>query len=92
MRIIFVCMMTQTKKRADDDDGEDEEEKRTLDSSDYFYTRQEARNSSSRHEFRVQGSAKMWSLGCVNSRLVARASQETGFTQPRAHFLSDPCL
>ena len=83
--------MTQTKKRADDD-GEDEEEKRTLDSSDYFYTRQEARNSSSRHEFPVQGSAKRWSLGCVNSRMAARASQETGFTQPRAHLIADVCI
>ena len=39
----------------------------------------------------VQGSAKRWSLGCVNSPPTARGSQETRFTQPRAHLLADPC-
>ena len=31
----------------------------------------------------LQGPAEEWSLGCVNSCLAARASQEVGFTQPR---------
>ena len=39
----------------------------------------------------VQGSAKRWDLGCVNSLPVAGGSQETGFTQPRDHLLADPC-
>ena len=30
----------------------------------------------------IQGSAKRWALGCVNSRPAARGSQEAGFTQP----------
>ena len=32
---------------------------------------------------KLQGWAKVCSLGCVNSRPVARGSQEAGFTQPR---------
>ena len=32
--------------------------------------------------YRIQGWAKEWSLGSVNSRPAARASQETGLTQP----------
>ena len=32
--------------------------------------------------FIVQGWEKEWSLGCVNSRPVARGSREAGFTQP----------
>ena len=40
----------------------------------------------------VQGSTNEWSLGCVNSRPVARGSQEAGFTQPTDHFLADPCM
>ena len=32
-----------------------------------------------------------WALGCVNSRLVARGSQEAGFTQPRAHLTAHLC-
>ena len=39
----------------------------------------------------VQGSAKRRALGCVNSPLVARGSQEVGITQPRDHSLADPC-
>ena len=42
-------------------------------------------------QVRVQGWAKEWSIGCVNSRPVARGSQEAGFTQPREHLLADPC-
>ena len=41
---------------------------------------------------RVQGWAKVWSLGCVNSRPAARGIQEAGFTQPRDHYLADPCI
>ena len=33
----------------------------------------------------IQGWAKEWSLGCVNSRPAARRSQEAVFTQPRDH-------
>ena len=42
----------------------------------------------------LQGSAERWSLGCVNTRPVARGSREAGFTQPMVamvHFLADPC-
>ena len=39
----------------------------------------------------VQGWAKKWSLGCVNSLPAARGSQEARFTQPRAHLLDNPC-
>ena len=41
----------------------------------------------------VQGSAKMWVLGCVNlpPADMDRGSQEAGFTQSRAHLLADPC-
>ena len=39
----------------------------------------------------IQGWAKEWSLGCVNSRPVARGSQEAGFTQPRDHSFSQRC-
>ena len=38
------------------------------------------------------GSAKRWSLGCMNLLPVAKGSQEVEFTQPRAHFLADPCM
>ena len=41
--------------------------------------------------YHVQGSAKRWALGCVNSPSAARVSQEAGFTQPRAHLLADSC-
>ena len=40
----------------------------------------------------VQGSAKRWALGCVNSNPVARGSQEARFKQPRDNFLADPCI
>ena len=40
----------------------------------------------------IQGWAKEWSLGCVNSPPAARESQEAGFTQPRVHFLAHPCM
>ena len=40
---------------------------------------------------RVQDWAKEWFIGCVTSRPAARGIQEAGFTQPRAHFLADPC-
>ena len=33
----------------------------------------------------IQGSAKRWALGWVNSAPMARGSQEAGFTQPSAH-------
>ena len=39
----------------------------------------------------VQGSAKRWALGCVNSPPAARESQEAGFTQPRVHSVAHPC-
>ena len=39
----------------------------------------------------VQGWAKEWSLGCVNSRPAARGSQEAGFTQPRNHLIAHIC-
>ena len=39
----------------------------------------------------VQGWAKEWSLGCVNSRPAARGSQEAGFTQPRDHSFAQHC-
>ena len=39
----------------------------------------------------IQSWAIGWALGCVNSRPMARGSQEAGFTQPRAHLLADPC-
>ena len=40
----------------------------------------------------LQGSAKRWALGCVNSSPAARGSQEAVFTQPRAHLLAYPCI
>ena len=40
----------------------------------------------------VQGSAKRWSLGCVNLPPAARGTQEAGFTQPRAGLLADPMV
>ena len=44
-----------------------------------------------RHKQHVLGSAKRWSLGCVNSSPAVRGSQEAGVTQPsRAHLLADP--
>ena len=39
----------------------------------------------------IQGSAKRWALGCVNTLPAARQSQEAGITQPRVHLLADPC-
>ena len=39
----------------------------------------------------VQGWAKEWSLGCVNSLPTARGSQEAGFTEPREHSFDQPC-
>ena len=42
--------------------------------------------------YTVQGSAKRWALGCVNTPLTDRQNQETGFTQPRALLLADPCI
>ena len=39
----------------------------------------------------IQGSVKRFALGCVNSPPSARGSQESGFTQPKAHLLADPC-
>ena len=39
----------------------------------------------------VQGWAKEWSLGCVNSRPAARGSQEEKFTHPRDHSFAQPC-
>ena len=39
----------------------------------------------------IQGSAKRWALGCVNSHPAARGSQVAGFTQPRVPLLADPC-
>ena len=40
----------------------------------------------------VQGWAKDWSLGCVNSPPPkVRGSQEAGFTQSRDHSLAQPC-
>ena len=39
-----------------------------------------------------QGWAKEWSVGCVNSRPVARGRQEVGFTQPRDHSFAHRCI
>ena len=39
----------------------------------------------------LQGWAKEWALGCVNSPPLARESQEAGVTQPRAHSFAQPC-
>ena len=39
----------------------------------------------------VQGWAKKWCLGCVNSCPASRRSQVAGFTQPRSHLVADPC-
>ena len=33
---------------------------------------------------------KDWSIGCVNSRTVAKGIQEAGFTQPRDHSFPQP--
>ena len=40
----------------------------------------------------VQGWAKEWSLGCVNSHPTARGSQEAGFMQPRDHSRAQRCI
>ena len=41
---------------------------------------------------KLQGSDKRWALGCVNSPpLAGREIKESGFTQPRADLLADPC-
>ena len=39
----------------------------------------------------VQGSAKRWSLGCVNSASWLPLDAGGGFTQPRDHSLAQPC-
>ena len=40
----------------------------------------------------LQGSAKRWALGCVNSASWLPLAAGWGeFTQPRAHLLADPC-
>ena len=39
----------------------------------------------------LQGWAKEWDLGCVNSPPAARGCQEAGYTQPRAHSFAQPC-
>ena len=39
----------------------------------------------------LQGWAKEWDLGCVNSQPTARGCQEAGYTQPRAHSFAQPC-
>ena len=39
----------------------------------------------------IQGSAKRWAVGCVNSLPAARGSQEADVTKPRVHLLADPC-
>ena len=44
-----------------------------------------------RRKTRVQGWAKEWSLGSVNSRPAARGSQEAGFTQPRDQSFAHTC-
>ena len=41
-------------------------------------------------DFYIQGSAKSWPFGCVNSRPATGGSQEAGFTQPREHLIVDP--
>ena len=40
----------------------------------------------------IQGSAKEWSLGCVNPASWPPVGAEAHFTQPRDHFLADPCV
>ena len=39
----------------------------------------------------LQVSAKEWALGCVKRAPAARGGQDAGITQPRDHFLADPC-
>ena len=39
----------------------------------------------------IQESAKGWSLGCVKRDPAAREDQDAGITQPRDHYLADPC-
>ena len=39
----------------------------------------------------IQGSAKRWSLGCVNPASLLRLAMGSEFMQPRAHLLADPC-
>ena len=40
----------------------------------------------------IQGSAKEWSLGCVQRALAARGGQDAGITQPRDNYLADPYM
>ena len=39
----------------------------------------------------VQGLAKEGSLGCVKRAPVARGAQDAELTQPRDHYLANPC-
>ena len=39
----------------------------------------------------VESTAIRWALGCVNSRLAARGSQEAGFTQPKPRIIAHLC-
>ena len=39
----------------------------------------------------IQGSAKEWSLDCVNPVSQLPLAVRGDFTQPRARFLADPC-
>ena len=40
----------------------------------------------------VQGSAKEWSIGCVKRAPAARVIRDMGITQPKDHYLADPCI
>ena len=40
----------------------------------------------------LQGSAKEWSLGCVKRAPTARVIRDMGITQPKDHYLADPCI
>ena len=39
----------------------------------------------------IQGSAKSWSISCVNPASWLPLAAGGEFTQPRAHLLADPC-
>ena len=40
----------------------------------------------------IQGSAKERSLGCVKRAPTARVIRDMGITQPKDHYLADPCI
>ena len=68
-----------------------------IDCSDCDYVAKSTRDLTShaldihQNVLKIQGWAKEWALGCVNSPPAPRGSQEAGFTQPRAHSFAHPC-